>query len=158
MVVANRVVEGYVLAMLNIWKSHIPCTWMLIFVHVHDVHNHLIDDLYLAIGLGVERNGFSELGVQQWPDTRQKCVEEHVVPILGDGLWYHKMDPHTFKEELGITFLYDSLIAWCDNDHLQKLINHQKYTIIAILGGWKAIHVIHQDGFPRSLRRKNRGV
>jgi hypothetical protein len=38
---------------------------MLRVVHVQDVHNHLIDDLCLAIGLGVESSGFSELGVQQ---------------------------------------------------------------------------------------------
>jgi hypothetical protein len=29
------------------------------------VHNHLIDDLCLAIGLRVEGSGFSGLGVQQ---------------------------------------------------------------------------------------------
>jgi hypothetical protein len=30
---------------------------------MRDVHNHLIDDLGLAICLGVEGGGFSELGV-----------------------------------------------------------------------------------------------
>jgi hypothetical protein len=34
-------------------------------IHAQDVHNHLIDDLYLAISLRVEGSGFSELGVQQ---------------------------------------------------------------------------------------------
>jgi hypothetical protein len=38
---------------------------MIRVVHAQDVHNHLIDDLYLAVGLGVESSGFSELGVQQ---------------------------------------------------------------------------------------------
>jgi hypothetical protein len=31
---------------------------------VKDVHNHPIDDLCLDIILGVERSGFSDLGVQ----------------------------------------------------------------------------------------------
>ena len=51
-------------AMLNIGKTLIPCTHMLRVVHAQDGHNNLIDDLYLTISLGVESNGFSELGVQ----------------------------------------------------------------------------------------------
>jgi hypothetical protein len=57
--------ESPVVVVLNIGKTLIPCTWMLRVVHAQDVHNHLIDDLCLAISLGVERSGFSELGVQQ---------------------------------------------------------------------------------------------
>jgi hypothetical protein len=33
-------------------------------VHAQDMHNHYVDDLYLAISLGVEGGGFGELGVQ----------------------------------------------------------------------------------------------
>jgi hypothetical protein len=54
-----------IVTMLNIGEDIIPCTWMLRFVHAHDLHNHLIVDLYLTICLGVESHGFSELGVQQ---------------------------------------------------------------------------------------------
>ena len=54
-----------IVAILNITKTLIPCTWMLRVVHAQDVHNHPIDDLCLAIGLGVESSGFSDLGVQQ---------------------------------------------------------------------------------------------
>jgi hypothetical protein len=57
--------ESHVVTVLNIGKTLIPCMWMLRVVHVQDVHNHLIDDLCLTIGLGVESSGFSELGVQQ---------------------------------------------------------------------------------------------
>jgi hypothetical protein len=57
--------ESHVVAMLNIGKTLIPCTQMLRFVHVRDGNNHPTDELCLAIGLGVESNGFSELGVQQ---------------------------------------------------------------------------------------------
>jgi hypothetical protein len=57
--------ESHVVAYLNIGNTLIPCTWMLRVVHAQDVHNHLIDDLCLATSLGVERSGFSELGVQQ---------------------------------------------------------------------------------------------
>jgi hypothetical protein len=57
--------ESPVVTVLNIGETLIPCTWMLRVVHVQDVHNHLIDDLYLTICLGVESSGFSELGVQQ---------------------------------------------------------------------------------------------
>jgi hypothetical protein len=35
------------------------------FVHEKDMHNHYVDDLCLAIILGVEGGGFGELGVQQ---------------------------------------------------------------------------------------------
>jgi hypothetical protein len=57
--------ERPVVIFLNIGETLIPCTWMLRVVHAQDVHNHLIDDLCLIIGLGVERSGFSELGIQQ---------------------------------------------------------------------------------------------
>jgi hypothetical protein len=56
--------ESLVVVVLNIGKTLIPCMQMLRVIHVQDVHNHLIDDLCLAIGLGVEGSGFSELGVQ----------------------------------------------------------------------------------------------
>ena len=71
--------------------------------------------------------------------------------IGDDGLWYPKMDPHSFKEDLGNIYHFDSLLAGYDNGHIRKLINHHKYTIIVMLGGWKDIHVIHRDGFPRPL-------
>jgi hypothetical protein len=56
--------ESLVVTVLNIRETLIPCTWMLRFVHVQDVHNHLIDNLCLVICLGMERSGFSEIGVQ----------------------------------------------------------------------------------------------
>jgi hypothetical protein len=58
-------IESYVVVVLNIGKNLIPGTQMLRVVHVQDVHNHPIDDLCLAISLGVESTGFSELDVQQ---------------------------------------------------------------------------------------------
>jgi hypothetical protein len=56
--------ERPIVAMLNIGKNIIPCTWILRVVHVKDVHNHLIDDLCLTIGLEVESDGCSEIGVR----------------------------------------------------------------------------------------------
>jgi hypothetical protein len=56
--------ENPVVVVLDIWETLVPCTGMLRIVHAKDVHNHLIDDLGLAIGLGVESSGFCELGVQ----------------------------------------------------------------------------------------------
>jgi hypothetical protein len=41
-VVSNRVVEGYVVAMLNIRNSFIPCAWMFGIIHSHDMDNHLV--------------------------------------------------------------------------------------------------------------------
>jgi hypothetical protein len=57
--------ESLVVVVMKIGKTLIPCTQILRVIHAKDVHNHLIDDLYLAIGLRVEVTGFSELGVQQ---------------------------------------------------------------------------------------------
>jgi hypothetical protein len=61
----SGVMERPFVAFLNIGKTLIPGTHMLRFVNVQDVHNNPIDELCLVIGLGVERNGFSEIGVQQ---------------------------------------------------------------------------------------------
>jgi hypothetical protein len=62
---AGGAMESPIVTVLNIGETLIPCTWMLRVVHVKDVHDHPIGDLYLAIYLGVESGGFSELGVQQ---------------------------------------------------------------------------------------------
>ena len=51
--------------MLNIGKTLIPCVGVLGIVHAQDMHDHLINDLDLAICLWVEGSGFGELGVQQ---------------------------------------------------------------------------------------------
>jgi hypothetical protein len=64
-VVVDQDMEGFIVAMFNIRKDLIPCTWILGVVHVQDMHDHPIDELCLSISLGVYRNGFSELGVQQ---------------------------------------------------------------------------------------------
>jgi hypothetical protein len=85
-----------VVTVLNIGETLVPCTWMLRIIHAQDVHNHLIDDLCLVVSLGVESSGFCELGVQQRPKTRPKCAEERDVSVGDDGLWYPKVDPHSF--------------------------------------------------------------
>jgi hypothetical protein len=73
-------------------------------------------------------------------------------------MWHPKMDPHMFEEKLVHNCHYDALLAGYDNGHLQKPINHHKYTIIVMLGGRKARHVIHRHGFPRPLGSWKRGV
>jgi hypothetical protein len=55
---------GFVVIVLNIGKNLIPCSWMLGILHVQDMHDHPLDNLSLAICLGVEGRGFGELGVQ----------------------------------------------------------------------------------------------
>jgi hypothetical protein len=61
---AGGTMESPVVTVLDIWETLVPCTGMLSIVHAQDVDNHLINDLSFAIGLGVERSGFCELGVQ----------------------------------------------------------------------------------------------
>jgi hypothetical protein len=51
--------------MLDIGKTLIPCAGVLGIVHAQDMYDHPIDDLSLAIYLGVEGSGFGELGIQQ---------------------------------------------------------------------------------------------
>jgi hypothetical protein len=74
---------------------------------------------------------------------RAKGVEELVVLIEDDGMWYPKMNPYSFKKNIVSICHYDALLACCEDGHLSKLINYHKYTIISFLGGWKTIHVIH---------------
>ena len=61
----NKAMEILVVTVLNIGETCVPCTWMLRIVHAQDARHHLIDDLCLVVGLGVESSGFFELGVQQ---------------------------------------------------------------------------------------------
>jgi hypothetical protein len=53
-VVVGRAMERSVVVVLNIGETLIPCAWMLGVVHAQDMNDHLIDDLCLAISLGVE--------------------------------------------------------------------------------------------------------
>jgi hypothetical protein len=110
--------ESHGVALLDIWKTLVSCTGMLRIVHVRDVHNHLIDDLILAIVLGVERSGFCELGVQQSPDNRPKGVEEPIVLVRDDSLWYPKVDPNSFEEDLGILYHSGILLRGYEDGHL----------------------------------------
>ena len=57
--------QGSIVAMLDIGKTLIPCVGVLGILHAQDMHYHPIDDLSLAIHLGVEGSGFGEFGVQQ---------------------------------------------------------------------------------------------
>ena len=57
--------QGSIVAMLDIGKALIPCAHILGIVHAQDMHDHHVDNLGLAIRLGVEGRGFGELGVQQ---------------------------------------------------------------------------------------------
>jgi hypothetical protein len=61
---AVRAMEISIVVVLNVGETLIPCVWFLGVVHAEDVHDHPIDELCLAISLGVEGNGFGELGVQ----------------------------------------------------------------------------------------------
>jgi hypothetical protein len=103
---------------LEIWETLVPCMGVLRIVHAQDVHNHPIDDIGLAIGLGVERSGFCELSVQQRPETQPKSVEEPVVLVRDDGLWYPKVNPNSFKAELGSICRCEILLTGCEDGHL----------------------------------------
>jgi hypothetical protein len=56
---------GSVVVVMNIGRTLIPSAGVFGIVHVQDVHDHLVDDLNLAIHLRVEGNGLGEIGVQQ---------------------------------------------------------------------------------------------
>ena len=56
---------GSIVVVLSIGKTLIPCAEVLGIVHAWDVHDHPVEDLSLAICLGVEGSGLGELGVQQ---------------------------------------------------------------------------------------------
>jgi hypothetical protein len=131
---ASGTMESPVVTVLDIWETLVPCTWILRIVHAQDVHNNPIDDLYLAIGLGVESSVFYELGVQQRPETRPKGVEEPAVSVRDDGLWYPKVDPHLFEEELSSIYRCDILLTGCEDGHLGKPINDHKHTVISLFG------------------------
>jgi hypothetical protein len=117
-VMASGTMESPVVTMLDIWETLIPCMRMFRIVHAKDVHNHLIDDLGLAIGLGVERSGFCELGVQQIPNPRTKGVEEPIFSVEDDVLWYPKVNPNSFDEEIGVIVHYEILLTDCEDGHL----------------------------------------
>jgi hypothetical protein len=57
--------DGYVVVVLNIGKTRIPGERVLGIVHVKDVHDHLVDNLSLAIRLGVEGTRLGDIGVQK---------------------------------------------------------------------------------------------
>ena len=61
--------EIFVVVVMDIWETFIPCAWMLRVVHVKNVYDHPINDFCLAISSGVEIHGLSELGIEHRPET-----------------------------------------------------------------------------------------
>ena len=55
--------KGLVVAMFDIEKTLIPCVRVFSIVHAQDMYNRPMDDLSLAIFLGVEGSGFGELSI-----------------------------------------------------------------------------------------------
>jgi hypothetical protein len=49
---------------LKIGETLIPYVRMFRVVHAQDMYHHSVDDLCLAIGLGVEGGGFGEFGIR----------------------------------------------------------------------------------------------
>jgi hypothetical protein len=78
---------------------------------------------------------FFYLGVQQRPETRPKGAEEPALLVGDDGLWYPKVEPHSFKEELGSICRCDILLIGCEDGHIQKPMNDHKHAVISLLGG-----------------------
>jgi hypothetical protein len=130
--------QASVVVMINVWEILVPCTWVLGIVHVQYMHDHLIDDLGLAIYLGMGGHIFGELGVQWSPEARPKCVDESTFSIRDNGLWDSKMYPHFLKEELGSGLYNDALLVGGQKCHFREDINNHENTIIPPLGGWKA--------------------
>ena len=149
---ASWVVESPIITMLYIGEALIPCAWMLWIVHVQNVYNHPVDNLYLAISLGMESYGLGDLGVQHWLVAGPKCAEEPAVAIWYDRLWDPKVHPHSSKEEFSSGFCCDILLAGRHNGHLWESVDKHEKTVISMLSIRKAWHVIHGDGFPRSIR------
>jgi hypothetical protein len=58
---------GSIVVVMNLGKTLIPSAGVLGIVHAQYVHDHVVDDLGLAICAGVEGSGLGELGVQQLP-------------------------------------------------------------------------------------------
>jgi hypothetical protein len=106
----------------------------------------------------VERSGFFDLGVQQRLETRPKGVDELIVSVIDEGLWYPKVEPNSFKGEFGSIYCCDILLTSCEDGHLRKLINDHKHIVIFMLGGRQTRHVIHGDGFPQFLENRKRSV
>ena len=71
---------------------------MLGVVHAEYVHYHPINELRLAISLGMEGNQLDDFGVQQFPEAWKKCAHELAIPIWYNGLWDPKMYPYLFKK------------------------------------------------------------
>jgi len=155
---ASRAMERPVVVLLDIGEALIPCAGMPWVVHAQNVYDHPDNDLFLAISMGMERCGLSELEVQHWSETIQKCYEELSILICDDRLWDPKVYPHSFKEEFSSGFGCDTLLAGLHNGHLRESANDHKNIVISMLSRRKAWHVIHGDGFPRSTRGRQRNI
>jgi len=60
----SREMERFIITVLHILKNLILGSRMLGVIHVEYVHYHPIEDLRLAINLGMEGSRLSELGVK----------------------------------------------------------------------------------------------
>jgi len=66
--------------------------------------------------------------------TWLECAQGHSILIWYNGLRDPKMYPHSFKEEFGSVLYCDTLLTYCQYNHLRKFVHDHKYTIITMFG------------------------
>ena len=69
------------IVVLDIGETFIPHVWMLRVVHAQNVYDHHVDNLYLAISLGMESRGLSKFCIQHRPNSSPKFTQEYYVLI-----------------------------------------------------------------------------
>ena len=79
---ANRILKGLIVAMLNIRKSLIPSAMMFDVIHSQDMHNHLVDHLRMSICLGVEGSQFGQFGAHHQTKVGPKSTQELYQSII----------------------------------------------------------------------------
>jgi hypothetical protein len=66
--------------------------------------------------------------------------------------------PHSFKEEFSSGFCYDILLTGRHNGDPRESVDEHENTFVSILSRRKARHVIHGDGFTRSIRGRKQSI
>ena len=119
-----RVVFSTIVAMLYVWKDFIPCSMMLVVVHVkklyyQDIYNFCMY-VYLRMEVCQQRKSHVDLFTKGFP----KGGDKYSISVRNNCRWEAIMFLHMFEEELSSLLCCRSLLAWYKDSHLGKYVDY----------------------------------
>ena len=120
----HRVVLSMIVVVLYVWKVVIPCSTMLVVVHVEQLYYQAIYNFRLSVCIRMEGCRQRKSHVELLPENLAKGAKKSSISIENNGRREVIVFPCMFKKELSSLLCCCSLLAWYEYSHLEKSIDY----------------------------------